>query len=384
MSSFQELKKRPVYVYLMVLTFGQAAAFLGWNALYTNFAVEAAHLTGQQNGLVQSIRELPGLLSVGVILLLYFMSEAALTSWAIITCGLWVMAAGWFPNLWGQILCTFMLSTGFHFFEASNQSLTLQHFDRHEAPLVISRLRSVTALGSFSMGLLIVVLAGHADWRVLFGLAGATALAAGAWSFRHRPSTLGLPAQRKGLIVKRRYWLFYALTSLSGARRQIFNVFAIFLLVEHFGFSLFQMSLLLLFNNLVNWLLNPFIGLAINAVGEKKLLFWKYSAVLVLCLAYVFCQDPKLAAILYILDQLSFCFTVSIRTFFQKISDPVDIAPSMAVGVTVNHVMAVLVPFIGGWLWMKDWRIPFLMGAAFAVGSLTLTAFIRTPPKGRG
>ena len=376
MTSFAVLRKRPIYVYLMVLAFAQAAAFLGWNALYTNFAVEIAHLNGQQNGIVQSIRELPGLLSIGAIALLLVMSENTLCSLAVLVCGVGVMATGWFPTLWGQIAWTLTLSFGFHYFEAINQSLTLQYFDYTEAPVVISRLRAVTAQGSFAMGVVIVLLAGRLDYRVLFGLAGSVAVVAAFWSFFNRPDRSGLPVQRRGIVLKRRYWLFYVLTILSGARRQIFNVFAIFLLVQHFKFSLFQMSLLLLINNLINWILNPYIGLAINAVGEKRLLFLKYLAVIALCLCYVACDSAALAAVLYVIDQISFCFTVSVRTYFQKMADPKDIAPSMAVGVTVNHIVAVVVPFVGGFLWMVDRRIPFMMGAGFALCSLVMSRFI--------
>jgi MFS family permease len=138
------------------------------------------------------------------------------------------------------------------------------------------------------------------------------------------------------------------------------------------------MSLLFLFNNGLNWFLNPYIGLAINRVGEKKLLTIKYLTVLAICVAYVFCDNPILAAGLYILDQLTFCFTVSIRTFFQKIASPEDIAPSMAVGVTVNHIVAVIVPFVGGMMWMYSRRLPFLLGVVFALGSLIMTSYIKT------
>jgi predicted MFS family arabinose efflux permease len=269
-----------------------------------------------------------------------------------------------------------ILSFGFHYYEAINQSLTLQYFDHSEAPIVISRLRSVTAQGSFAMGLAIVLLAGRLDYRVLFGAAGSVAIIAGIWALFHMPDRAGLPIQRRGLILKRRYWLFYVLTTLSGARRQIFNVFAIFLLVQHFKFTLFQMSLLLLINNLINWFLNPFIGLAINKVGERKLLFYKYLAVIAMCLCYTVCDSAALAAVLYVVDQISFCFTVSVRTYFQKMADPKDIAPSMAVGVTVNHIVAVIVPFVGGILWMTDRRIPFFMGAGFALCSLIMSRFI--------
>jgi hypothetical protein len=371
------MKARPIYGYLRLLTLAQAAAFQGWNAMYVNFAVEIAQITGQENGIVQSIREIPGLLSFGVVLILLFLKETSLASLSIVICGLGVAATGWFPSFQGLLVCTLILSFGFHFFEAVNQSLTLQYFKIVEAPLIISRLRSFTALGSLSMGLFIWLFS-SLDYRILFGLAGSLAFVAGAYSFFKRPGSADLPPQKKGFVLKKRYWLFYALTGLSGARRQIFSVFSIFLLVDYFKFSLAQMSLLFLLNNALNWFLNPYIGLAINRVGEKKLLFCKYLAVLAICLAYVFCDNPVLAAGLYVLDQITFCFTVSIRTFFQKIALPEDIAPSMAMGVTVNHLVAVVVPFVGGLLWTVDRRFPFLLGVFFALGSIAMTFFIRS------
>ncbi|MDR0881746.1 MAG: MFS transporter [Candidatus Adiutrix sp.] len=385
MPAYSEIKSRPIYTYLMVLTFAQAAAFLGWTALYTNFAVDSAHLNGQQNGIIQSFREVPGLLSVVVILLLLVCSEITLTSFSILLCGLGVALTGFFPSFGGQIFWTVLLSCGFHWFETTNQSLTLQYFTVEEAPIAISRLRAVTAKGSFTMGLVIMLLAVNRpapDYVHLFNLAGSVAIAAGLWSFFHRPPvTPGLPAQRRGMVLRRRYWLFYIMTCLSGARRQIYNVFVVFLLVAHFHFTLFQMSLLLLLNNLINWVFNSYIGLAINVVGEKRLLTVKYVLVVLLCLAYVVCDQAWVAAALYVVDQLLFCFTISLRTYFQKIADPGDIAPSMAVGVTINHLVAVAVPSVGGYLWMIDYRIPFLMGAGFALASLIMTSFIRLPER---
>jgi hypothetical protein len=381
--NIQELKARPIYGYLKYLTLAQAAAFQGWTALYANFAVEIARINGQENGVVQSIKELPGLLSIGLVLFLALAKETTLASLSILVCGLGVAATGWFPSFPGLIFWCLISSFGFHYFEAINQSLTLQHFELTEAPLIISRLRSFTALGSLTMGLIIFTFSSF-DFRFLFGVAGFIAITAALWSFFHRPSDQGLTPQKRGLVFKKRYWLFYVLTGLSGARRQIFTVFSIFLLVEYFRFSLWQMSLLFLFNNGLNYFLNPYIGLAINRVGEKKLLTAKYLTVLAICVAYVFCDNPILAAGLYILDQLTFCFTVSIRTYFQKIAAPEDIAPSMAVGVTVNHIVAVIVPFVGGMMWMYSRRLPFLLGIVFALGSLIMTTYMKTKddPKG--
>jgi len=55
--------------------------------------------------------------------------------------------------------------------------------------------------------------------------------------------------------LKKRYWLFYALQFFSGARRQIFMVFAAFLMVEKFGYSAAQVTTLFLINYVFNWLL---------------------------------------------------------------------------------------------------------------------------------
>lgn len=369
-----------MYLYLMALTFAQAAALLGWNALYTNFAVEMAGLTGEQNGIVHSVREVPGLISVGVIVLLLFMREVTLTSLAVLLCGLGVIATGFFPDFTGILFCTFFLSLGFHYFEATNQSLTLQYFSISEAPIIIGRLRAATAAGSFLMGGVILLLAGRLPYEILFIVAGTGAVVTGLWALFQRPEMRGLPKQRRGMVLKSKYWLFYLLTCLSGARRQIVSVFSAFLLVQHFEFSLRDMSLLLLASHLINWALNPYIGKIINEVGERRLLIGKYLCVAAICLAYVFCRQAWLAAFLFIFDQILFCFTVSIRTFFQKIADAEDIAPSMAVGVTVNHIAAVAVPVVGGMLWMVDYRIPFCMGVAFALLSLMFVPRIPRHP----
>lgn len=220
------------------------------------------------------------------------------------------------------------------------------------------------------MGLSILLLAGTLDYRQLFVLAGSFSVAAGIWAIFQKPGIQGLPTQRKGMVLKAKYRLFYLLTCLSGARRVIVSVFAVFLMVEHFGLSLREMSLLLLSGHLINWIVNPYIGRIINTYGEKRLLFVKYLCIIGLCLGYVFCPYAWIAAALYICDQILFCFTISIRTFFQKIADAEDIAPSMAVGVTANHIAAVSVPVVGGMLWMLDYRIPFVMGAAFGLLSL--------------
>jgi hypothetical protein len=80
-----------------------------------------------------------------------------------------------------------------------------------------------------------------------------------------------------------------------------------------------------------------------------------------------------------VLDHVFYNFAMAIKTYFQKIADPSDIAPSMAVSFTINHIAAVVIPAAGGLLWMVDYRIPFLCAAGLAGLSLLFSQFIRIP-----
>ncbi len=381
MNAYSDIASRPMFRFLVFLTFASAVAQQGWTAMYTNFAVEVVKVTGEQTGVIHAMREVPGLLSIGVILCLLFMKEHTLMVVAVCCTGLGTLATGFFPTFWGVLLTAVFMSFGFHYYEATVQSLSLQYFSLREAPLVMAKIRSATAAGSLFIGILTFGLVSvlHLPFKVLFILAGSIALVGGLWGFFQKPEQEGMPVQRKSMVMRKRYWLFYVLTALSGARRHIFGTFSIFLLVQHFHFSVQEMLGLFVLNNTINWFLNPLIGKAINDIGERKLLSGKYFVLALIFLAYCVTDSKLLVAGLYIVEQLFTNFSMAIRSFFQKIGDPKDIAPSMAVGQTVNHITAVILPIAGGILWMVDYRIPFVMGIVIALTALAFVQCIRTP-----
>lgn len=363
---------KSMYLFLFILTFGGVVATQAWTTLYTNYAVHIVGLDGAQNGFVQGMREVPGLLGVGVIAVLWCMREQTLAVLSIFVLGLGVVLTGVFPTYTGVVLCTMLMSFGFHYFETVNQSITLQAYDTKVAPLVIGRLRGITAGGNIVAGLFILACAQWLSFGHMFAVAGVLALVAACYAMTRRPDMQHLPTQRKDMVLRSRYWLFYILTVLTGARRQVFMVFSLFLLVEHFSYTVTSITILFLINNSINWFLNPFIGRAINMWGERRLLSVEYCTVIVVFLGYAWTDSHLLAGLLYIVDQFVFNFSLAVRTFFQKIADPVDIAPSMAVNSTMNHLCAVAIPIFGGMLWLLDYRIPFYMGAVLAVVSLVL------------
>ncbi len=366
-------EKRPVYLFLAVLTIASVVGLQAWMILFNNFAVEVVGLDGDQVGVVQAVREIPGFLALLAVYVMLFLREDRLSALSIVLLGIGTGLAGFFPSYSGLLATTLIMSFGFHYFETTNQSLTLQHFCSATSPLVFGRLRSLAAISSIAVALLILLLSSLLDFRFLFLLFGLLVAGAGVWGLLRSPAAPVAVPQRRQMILRRRYSLYYFLTFMAGARRQIFIAFSAFLMVKIFGFSVRDITLLFLLTNLVGFIANPLIGKAIVRFGERRVLGVEYTGLIFVFLAYAFTQSKWVIVAMYVLDHLLFQFAIAIRTYFQKIGDPGDIAPSMAVGFTINHIAAVVLPVVGGALWMVDYRIPFILGAVLSFVSLLAT-----------
>jgi len=137
-----------------------------------------------------------------------------------------------------------------------------------------------------------------------------------------------------------------------------------------FDFSVREVTLLFIVNNIINFFVSPLIGRAIVRFGERLVLSVEYGGLILVFLTYAFTDSKSVVILMYLLDHMLFNFSIAIRTYFQKVADPQDIAPSMAVGFTINHVAAVVIPVLGGLIWMIDYRIPFVLGAMMSIISL--------------
>ena len=158
--------------------------------------------------------------------------------------------------------------------------------------------------------------------------------------------------QAKKPVLRKQYWLYYALTLMSGARRQIFVVFAGFLMVEKFHYSIGEVALLFLANNILQIWLAPYAGRLIERWGERNALLLEYSGLLFVFLGYVVVSDARVAGALYLLDHIFFSLTIAMNSYFRHIARPQDISASAAVGFTINHVAAVVLPVTLGFVWL--------------------------------
>lgn len=372
----KSIRTNSMFIFLMVLTICSTIGLQSWRNLFDNFSVSVANLDGHHIGVIQSFREIPGFLALLVVYLLLIIREHRLSALSILFLGVGVSITGFFPSFYGLLFTTLIMSFGFHYFETTNQSLTLQYFSTTESPLVFGYLRSIAAASSILTGVIILLVSSYLTYSDLYVLFGIPIILVSFWALKQNPSRTDLPPQHKTMIIRRNYWLFYLLTFMSGARRQIFVAFSVFLLVKKFEFSLNQVAILFLVNNCINYFLSPFIGKCINRYGERKVLSVEYFSLIFIFSAYALVESKLLAGILYIADYIFFNFAIAIRTFFHKIADPQDVAPSMAVGFTINHIAAVFLPALGGLLWMIDYSILFFTGAFLSFLSLLFVQLI--------
>ncbi len=367
---------------LMLMSVAMQLSFATWRSLINNFTVERAGFTGAEIGMLQSIREIPGFMAFAAVFLLLLMREQTLALVSLLLLGVGTAITGYFPTEIGLYCTTLLMSIGFHYYETMNQSLSLQWLSKKEAPVALGQ---IIAAGSFAALLAFALIS--VTWKLLELDYSFVYLSGGGLTILITIALwIGFPrfpvkvAQRKKLFLRKRYWLYYLLTFMAGARRQIFVVFAGFLMVEKFGFSVTEITLLFLANNAFNMIFAPKIGAMIARWGERKSLIFEYCGLIAVFLAYAIVSNPWAAMAIYILDHAFFALRIAMKTYFQKIADPADFAPTAGVAFSINHIAAVGIPVVFGMIWLISPSLVFILGAAMAAVSLGLSFLVPHVP----
>ncbi len=378
--------RRPITL-LFLMAAAMPIAFATWSALLNNFVIEVAGFDGQDIGWLHTVREIPGFLAIGVIAIIIFMREQVLGLVSLILLGVATAITAQFPSMGGILTVTMLSSIGFHYYETVNQSLQLQWIDRARAPQMLGWLLAAGSGATLICYGLIVALWEPLGltYNIVYILSGGLTAAIALFALFAYPQFEAPNPQIKNMILRRRYWLYYLLQFMSGARRQIFVVFAGFMMVEKFGFAVHEVTALFLINLLANMIFAPLMGGAVARYGERRTLIFEYAGLMIVFLAYggiyMFGWGVVLAAVLYVIDHLLFALALALKTYFQKIADPGDIAPTAAVAFTINHIAAVFLPALLGFLWLISPGAVFIVAAGMAGVSLLLAMLIPRHPE---
>ncbi len=367
---------------LLAMAFIMPLTFSVWNALLNNFVVETAGFDGSDIGMLHSLREIPGFMAFTAIFVLLLLREQTFALLSLLVMSMAVAATGFFPSVVGLYATTVIMSMGFHYFETINQSLTLQFLPHGDTAHFMGRALAVKSVASLLAYGSIWLLMGQLEisYKAMYLIAGGLGLVLTVLIWVVFPRFEQHTVQHKNIILRKRYSLYYALKFMSGARRQIFMVFAAFMMVEKFGYSVTQISSLFLLNYLFNLVFAPAIGRWIGAVGERKALLLEYAGLVVVFGCYAVVETAWVAASLYVIDHFFFALAIAINTYFQKIADPADIASNASVSFTINHIAAVVVPVLLGYVWLDSPAAVFWTGVVFAMVSFSLALLIPEAP----
>lgn len=181
-------------------------------------------------------------------------------------------------------------------------------------------------------------------------------------------------------IIRRKYWLYYVLTFLAGCRRHIFITFAAYALVKIHGVKAEHIALLMAVNQGLNIGTRYILGHFVDQVGEKRSMILGYSILIFVFIGYARIKYLPLLYILYCIDNVCFGFEVARTTYLDKIAPQEHIMPTISLGITMNHLSAIPIPILGGFIWKEfGYRWTFMTGAAILFLSVIATSRIRMP-----
>lgn len=374
-------KSRVALLYIMSIS--MVFSFSAWMSLLNNFVIEAASFDGSQIGILQSLREIPGFLAFTVVLVIIFVAQQRLAYISMMMLGVGVLLTGFYPSALGLYITTVIMSIGFHYLETLNQSLALQWLSKEKAPIILGKITAAKSFTSLVVFVLIYVMMKFysVEYKYVYAFFGGVTLIVGiiSWmAFEHFKDDV---VQEKKITLKKEYWLFYVLTFFAGARRQIFIVFAGFLLVEKFGVDVHNMVALLFINSVLNMYFAPKIGRFIVKFGERNTLRFEYIGLMLVFVSYAFVESLYVAYFLFVIDHILFSMAIALKTYFQKIADPKDIASASAVSFTINHIAAVFLPALLGLVWLYSTSLVFIIGASIALLSFSLSFLIPRHPE---
>jgi hypothetical protein len=380
------LWKRPEAL-LVLMAFASMMTFSTWMAVAANFVIEVVGFDGSDNGWMHTVREIPGVMAFLAIFIFAIIREQTFGLISLFLLGLGSALTADFPTLQGVLVVTFISSLGFHYYQTVAQSLELQWLEKHRAPQVLGWIVSAGAFGAMISYALIIGFweLFSLDYRIIYWASGGVSMAVALYCWFAFPNFRSDTTQSKKIVLKKRYWLYYALVFMGGARRQIFVVFAAFMMVELYGFQLHHIAGLMLVNHLATMVTSPFVGKMISKMGERFSLIVEYVGLILVFVAYAglywFGWPWEVAAVLYIIDHILFAMAFAQKTYFQKIASPEDQASTAAVAFTINHIAAVFLPALLGYLWLVDPASVYSLAAGMAFISLSLAVLVPRHPK---
>lgn len=361
-------QKRAVNLQTIALsTFTLYIGFTVWSVMFNNFAKEVFDISPTQLGIIQSVRELPGLLGFMVGTLALYMPEVKIATLSIVISGLGVMLLGHADSIWMLGVGTFVMSLGFHNFLSANDALLLHQVKTRESAKAQGKIRSTESVSAVISTAGVFVATLWLGYRQVWTIFGLVVVLAGIYLSFTLKSNRGKEEERK-VCFKKKYTLYYLLSFLRGCRRHFFSTFAIFLLVANYHIHISTASILFFVSSLVTTCTYRVMGHVVEKWGERVVLAGSSFMLIFIFSGYAFILWLPLLIVLYVMDNVLYGSSIALDSYMRKISSQADLTNCLSFSQTANHLSAVIIPVLGGVIWQSfGYQSTFLFGAAIVL-----------------
>lgn len=372
------------------LTFLFSFGFSVYNSVFQNFLKDVVGAQPLDLGVLESCREIPGLLAAITAGSLMMLAQSRVAAIGLAVTGIGISATMLTRSLHPLIAASMFWSVGFHLYSTVSGAIVLALAKGKEGGRHLGRMAGVgsaaTILALSFAWLLSWLLKGldpNVKYHSMFLIGGVSILSAAALCgmLSHHAES---PTHLK-IVIRREYGLYYLLTFLEGCRRQVFSIFATFALIKQYNVPIETMLPLMLVNQVLISFTAPAMGRLVDRIGERRPLTVYAIGLILVFMGYASFKVIGILYALYIVDNVLFSFSVGFTTYLNRIVRPNELRPCLAMGTTMNHIAAVTVPILGALLWQKtnNYQIPFWAGTVIAMVSLVATRFLPSgpPPK---
>jgi predicted MFS family arabinose efflux permease len=362
------------FVLASLATFAFGFAMNAQQNVVSNFFEHVLGLQGPEFGYITAIREIPGFLLIFLTAVFYRLSLPHLTAGALCLLAIGYGGFGTATSFWTVAPWVVVSSMGYHTFLQTQYALGMSLTTEAKSGAILGRMQAfnsagaVVAMGIIFTGFQTGVLNFTSTYLIAGGMALVAAVAIVGFPHLRDGQVEARAATRDPLVLRREYKYYYLLNLLDGGRQQIFFSFGLWVLVDHFQLSVPQITGVLFCITTLNMLLGQKIGRLVDRHGERAMLGFTNVAYVVALLGYGLANNVYVAVFCYVI--YSFILPLSgmgAAVYLRKVAVPDEIAPSLAMGVTMQHVAAVVVPVATGFILnYVGYQIPFLIGAGFA------------------
>jgi len=369
---------------MTVTTILASFAMFGQQAIVTNFFENQLHLQGSQFGYITAIREIPGFLIIFLTALFYRLSLPRLTTLALMTLAVGYALFSIATDFATVTPWVILSSMGYHTWLQTQNAMAMSITTEDKSGGILGHvgawgnLGGLVAMVLMAVGFYLKIL----NFASAFWLTGLAAAGAGIAIFSFPSLRDGLPhvvtTKREPLVYNKDYRFYYMLNLLDGGRQQIFFSFGLWVLAHKYHLDVTNLTIILIAVSLVNTLIGQHVGNLIDRIGERPVLAVANVLYVVALAGYAFVDNLWVLVGCYTIYSIIFPISwMGANTYLGKVATHSDIAPTIAMGLTMQHVAAIVVPLATGYILnFYGYQLPFMIAAGFAIVTMVSTRFI--------